>query len=310
MAYGHFVQMPAYREMLKNPIFAGINVGRLEGRAVGNPDLEPERTIKYEMGLQQQMTDFVGVDFNLFYKNIRNLLGTEILSTIDNIQYTRTVNRDYGLVRGATLSLVTRPMGPLLHSSFDVTYSDAQGSSSSSSDVANVVTAGRSGETGEFFLERNIIPLNWDQTLTLNLTATVGEANNWNVGVIAQYASGQPYTPAFLDPEKDFPDNAFDNAERKPAILSLDFTAEKRVNVRGTRLGIRVQVENAFNHLNELTVNSISGRAGQVVRLPVVEADRAQVLDYVGLFTADQADRNPTWYSAPRRILFGIVANF
>ena len=136
VAYGHFVQMPAYNEMLKNPIFSDINVGHLEGRSVGNPDLDPERTIKYEMGLQQQLTSFLGVDVSMFYKNIRNLLGVEILSTLDNIQYTRTVNRDHGLVRGGTIALAVRPVGILLHSSFDVTYSDARGSSSDPAAVA------------------------------------------------------------------------------------------------------------------------------------------------------------------------------
>ncbi len=310
VAYGHFVQMPAYFEMFKNPIFDGINVGRLENRSVGNPDLQPERTIKYEMGLQQQVSEFIGIDINLFYKNIRNLLGTEILGTLDNIQYFRTVNRDYGLVRGGTLSLVTRPVGALLGTSFDITYSDAKGSSSSASDVANVVIAGRSGELGDFFLERNIIPLNWDQTLTANLSAQVGKADNWSVGFISQLATGQPYTPSFLDPNKNFPDNEFLNAARKPVIFTFDLSAEKRFAVRGVRYGVRLQVDNLFNYLNERFVDSISGRADQIVRLPVVQADRDLVNNVVGLFSRSEDDLNPHWYSAPRQIRLGVTINF
>ena len=310
VAYGHFVQMPAYFEMFKNPIFEGINVGRLEGRSVGNPDLQPERTIKYEMGLQQQITDFVGIDINLFYKNIRNLLGTEILGTLDNIQYFRTVNRDYGLIRGGTLSIVTRPVGALLGTSFDVTYSDAKGSSSNSSDVANVVIAGRSGEVGEFFLERNIIPLDWDQTLTANLSAQVGVADNWSLGFISQLATGQPYTPSFLDPNKNFPDNEFLNAGRKPVIFTFDVSAEKRFEIGGVRYGLRFQVDNVFNRLNQRFVDSISGQADQIVRLPVVQADRDFVNDVVGLFSRTQDDTNPHWYSAPRQFRLAITVNF
>ncbi len=310
VAYGHFVQMPAYFEIFKNPVFSDINVGRLEGRSVGNPDLDPERTIKYEMGLQQQLTDFLGLDVNLYYKNIRNLLGTEILGTLDNVLYTRTVNRDYGLVRGGTVSLVTRAIGPLLGAAFDVTYSDARGSSSSSSDVANVVIAGRSGEVGELFLERQVIPLNWDQRLTANLSANFGVARDWSVGFIGQVASGQPYTPTFLDPNKDFPDNEFDNAEKKPSILTLDLNAEKRVKLGSLSYGLRLQINNVFNHLNERTVNSISGRSGQIVRLPVVQQDRDEVINQVRLFTDGQADINPNWYSSPREVLIGLTLNF
>lgn len=310
VAYGHFVQMPAYREMLKNPIFADINVGRLEDRAVGNPDLKPERTIKYEMGLQQQLTEFIGFDVNLFYKNIRNLLGTEILGTLDNVQYFRTVNRDYGLVRGGTFAIATRPMGMLLSSSFDITYSDARGSSSSSSDVASVAIAGRSGEVGEFILERNIIPLNWDQRLTANLAATIGEANDWSVGFVSQLATGQPYTPSFLDPSLDFPDNEFDNGENKPVIFTFDLNAEKRWQVGRASYGLRLQVNNVFNYLNERFVNSVSGRADQIIRLPVVQTDRDRVNDFVGIFSAADDDSRPHWYSTPRQILVGLTMNF
>lgn len=310
VAYGHFVQMPAYLEMFKNPIFSGINIGRLENREVGNPDLQPERTIKYEMGLQQQVTDFVGIDINLFYKNIRNLLGTEILGTLDNVQYFRTVNRDYGLVRGGTISIVTRPVGALLGTSFDITYSDARGSSSNPDDVANVVIAGRSGEQGDFFLERNIVPLNWDQTLTTNLSAQVGVPNNWSVGFISQLATGQPYSPAFLDPNKNFPDNEFLNAARKPVIFTLDISAEKRFQVGPVRYGLRFQVDNVFNYLNERSVDSISGRADQIVRLPVVQADRNLVNNFVGLFTRAEDDINPHWYSTPRQIHLAFTVNF
>ncbi len=310
VAYGHFVQMPAYLEMLKNPVFAEINVGRLENRSVGNPDLEPERTIKYEMGLQQQVTGFLGVDVSLFYKNIRNLLGVEILSTLDNVQYFRTVNRDYGLVRGGTLSIVTRPMGMLLGSAFDLTYSDARGSSSSSSDIASIAIVGRSGEVGEFFIERNIIPLNWDQTWTANLSANIGKANNWSVGFISQLASGQPYTPSFLDPTKEFPDNEFENTGRKPILLTFDLNAEKRFQVGAARYGLRLQVNNLFNVLNERTVDGISGRADQIIRLPVVQQDRDFVNDYVGLFNRTDDDNNPHWFSAPRQILMAVTVNF
>ena len=310
VAYGHFVQMPAYREMFKNPVFETINVGRLEGRAVGNPDLEPERTIKYEMGLQQQLTDFIGIDVNLFYKNIRNLLGAEILGTLDNVQYTRTVNRDYGLVRGGTFSLVTRPIGRLLNSAFDITYSDARGSSSDPDDVANIVIAGRSGEVGDLFLERQVIPLDWDQALTFNLSANIGEPNNWSVGFITQLATGQPYTPDFLDPNLDFPDNEFDNAETKPVFFAFDLTAEKRFRLGRVSYGLRLQVDNLFNYLNERFVDSISGRAGQIIRLPVVQDDRDLVNEFVGLFTREEDDTIPSWYSAPRQVLFAVTVNF
>ena len=183
----------------------------------------------------------------------------------------------------------------------DLTYSDARGSSSSPGDVANIVIAGRSGEVGDLFLERQIIPLNWDQTLTLNATANFGRPDNWSVGFISQLATGQPYTPSFLDPNLDFPDNEFDNALKKPVLFTFDLTAEKRISLGRFSYGLRVQVENVFNYLNELFVNSVSGRSGQIIRLPVVQADRDMVTDYVGLFSRQEADNIPNWYSGTQK---------
>lgn len=310
IAYGHFVQMTAYNEMLKNPIFEEINVGRLEGRDVGNPDLDAERTIKYEMGLQQQLTNFLALDVTLFYKNTRNLLGRERFSTLDNVQYSRRVNRDFGIIRGGSVAFATRPTGMLLSAGVDFTYSNASGSSSSPDDLANLVIAGRSGELGELFIERRLNPLNWDQTLTANLSATVGKAANWSVGFVSQFASGQPYSPTFLDPNKNFPANEFLNAENKPMLFRFDVNAEKRFKIGGAQYGMRLQINNIFNHLNQNTVNSISGNASDIVRLASVQQDRDMVNQFVGLYTQGEEDIFPQWYSTPRQILIALTVNF
>ena len=53
-------------------------------------------------------------------------------------------------------------------------------------------------------------------------------------------------------------------------------------------------------------MNSVSGQADQIVRRLDEEADRNYVINYVGIFTEAEDDVKPTWYSAPRQILFSI----
>ena len=306
VAYGHFTQMPAYSRMFQNPVDERTNQGRLLGTTVGNPNLLPERTVNYEMGLQQQVSEFIGVDINLYYKNVRNLLGLEILATSDGTEYFRTVNRDYGLIKGGTIALVTRPIGFLQTLGFDITYEDARGSSSNPSFIADVIVAGRAGEVGDVVIDRQIIPLNWDQSYTANTYLTVGVRGNWNVGLVGQLATGQPYTPTFISTDKVFPSNFFDNSENKPVILTLDATFDKRIQFAGVNANFRVQINNLINRLNERTVFGTTGRAGQQVRLPFDQVERTFVNNYVGLFTDADADLRPTWYSAPRQILFSL----
>ncbi|TVQ11331.1 MAG: TonB-dependent receptor [Balneolaceae bacterium] len=306
VAYGHFTQMPAYSRLFQNPVDENTNQGRLLGTTVGNPDLLPERTVNYEMGLQQQLSNFIGLDINLYYKNVRNLLGLEILATSDGTEYFRTVNRDYGLIKGGTIALVTRSSGYLQSLGFDITYEDARGSSSNPSFIADVIVAGRAGEVGDVVIDRQIIPLNWDQTLTANTYLTIGVRNNWNIGLVGQLATGQPYTPTFISTDKVFPSNFFDNTENRPVILTLDATFDKQIQIAGLNANFRVQINNLLNRQNERTVYSTSGRAGQQIRLPFDQAELAFVNSYVGLFSNRDADLRPTWYSAPRQILFSL----
>lgn len=306
VAYGHFTQMPAYSQIFQNPVDVNTNQGRLDGTVVGNPDLDPERTIKYEIGLQQQVSSFIGLDLNFYYKNVRNLLGREILNTSDGVQYFRTVNRDYGLIKGGTFALFTKPIGYLRSAGIDLTYQDAQGSSSNPNALADVIIAGRAGEPATAVIERAIIPLDWDQTLSANTYFSVGIPSNWNVGLVGQLATGQPYTPTFLDLTKEFPENFFDNSEQKPVLINLDLTAEKIVTLFEYEVTLKLQANNIINYLNERTVFSASGRASQIIRLPDDQEERSFVNNYVGLFTDMEDNVRPTWYSAPRQILFSI----
>ena len=47
-----------------------------------------------------------------------------------------------------------------------------------------------------------------------------------------------------------------------------------------------------------------------LIRLPVVQADRNRINEFVGLFTRLEDDTIPQWYSSPRQILFALTVNF
>ncbi|MGE5846941.1 MAG: TonB-dependent receptor, partial [Ignavibacteria bacterium] len=70
-SYGHFFQIPPFEYLYYNPEFE-IYSGSLAS-LIGNANLEPEQTVSYEFGLQQQLTEGVVVDATAFYKDIRNL---------------------------------------------------------------------------------------------------------------------------------------------------------------------------------------------------------------------------------------------
>jgi hypothetical protein len=54
----------------------------------------------YEIGLQQVLYSNVVLNLSMYYRDIRNLLGMEIINTYEGFKYARFINRDYGNIRG------------------------------------------------------------------------------------------------------------------------------------------------------------------------------------------------------------------
>ena len=106
-SYGHFYQMPTLRNLYRESYFgAGL------APTVGNPDLKPEKTVLYEFGFQQQFGNLIGMDINLFYKDIRELLALQSIRynspNYGPSNYSIYLNKDYGNAKGLTLSLTKR----------------------------------------------------------------------------------------------------------------------------------------------------------------------------------------------------------
>src|SRR5690606_40298098 len=103
-SYGHFAQMPELRTMYLNPEFeypADV------APTFGNANLRPEKTISYEIGLQQQLTETIAFDVTGYFKDIRDYLTRQQVqySTIpgQNI-FNIYVNRNFVHVKGVTFA--------------------------------------------------------------------------------------------------------------------------------------------------------------------------------------------------------------
>ncbi len=79
-SYGHFFQLPEFQYLYTNPDFK-LSPGGGYG-VFGNADLYPQKTVMYEIGLQQQITQDLGVDATLFYRDVRDWVGTSPLYTM------------------------------------------------------------------------------------------------------------------------------------------------------------------------------------------------------------------------------------
>lgn len=307
VAYGHFFQMPSFATMYSEPLQV-LTPLQLQGQLLGNCTLKPERTIAYEVGLQQGLTDDLAADLTLFYKDFRNQLGIEYITTVDAIGYTRYVNRDYGNVKGFTLALEKLRRG-WFSGGVDYTFQYGEGSASDPTFLQLVQVSSRLGGDPVQFVERQIVPLDWDQRHTLNLTAIFSQPGHWSASIIGTLGSGLPYTPSTVG-QALFPDIEFNNAARKPMRWNIDLKAKKQFRVGNYRFGLFCNIDNLFDHLNQQSVYATSGLASVNAMLPELREIRDERLAQEGVFTPQEIDNRPHYYSPPRHVQLGMEVQF
>jgi outer membrane receptor for ferrienterochelin and colicin len=261
---------------------------------MGNANLKAQSIVAYELGLHYQFFDMIGLEVIGYYKDITNLLGTEIQDTyIKSDRYALYVNRDYGKARGFTISLSKRPTEDHISVSLDYTLQIAEGNASDPNDAFD-----RAQGTPPKQPNIQVVPLNWDQRHTINLSLFYIVPGDFNLGVVAKYESGFPYTPELQSIQ-----TSFENSARIPSKTYVDLQFNKDFMIGGTTLSLFVRVFNLFDTRNEINVYRDTGRAGYTL----VSQYTPQ---YQGPNTLDEFLNKPDYYSEPRRILLGMSYNF
>lgn len=299
VAYGHFFKTPPFEFIFDNSEY---KVSGISGPVVGNPDLKPQKTVAYEIGLQQEVFDNIGLDLTIFYSDFKNLVGLEIVRQIGNFSsYLQRVNIDNGTNRGFTLAV--SKVGGFLSGSLDYTFQVGRGSESDPNNIAIIQTAGAAGGVIED-AEKQLLSLDWDQRHTLNATLA-GNINAWTVSFIGRFSSGQPYTPELLRLDIK---SKFKNTENKPLQHSVDMFIRKNFLLGKRSASLFLRVFNIYDKANELTVFPVTGKAGRDHRFEIEkELDTARL---VNLFTLQDVDIRQDWYSEPRKVELGLSIAF
>ncbi len=292
-SYGHFFQIPDYEYLYMNPRFAvapgGLNT------LMGNANLKPQSTVIYEVGLQHEFLGQIGVDITGFYKDARNLLSTRIYETyVLGDRYARYENRDYGNIKGITFSVNKRPTpSDYITVSFDYTYQIAEGNAS---DPNHAFYNSQADPPKQSNIQ--VVPLDWDQAHTVNLSVSYHNPGIISAGLIGQFQSGLPYTPAIQSLE-----TTFENSGRKPFNYNVDMRVSREFQVGRVALNVFLKIYNLFDRKNELTVYNDTGRAGYSL-----------VSRYLGerqghVNSLDEWLLRPDFYSEPRRVIIGMTIN-
>jgi outer membrane receptor protein involved in Fe transport len=296
ISYGHFFQVPSFQYLYTNPNFRIPLTGNypdLIGSTIGDADLKPQETVMYELGLQQEITDELGVNFTAYYKDIRNLLSVAIHEKNNFKKFAQYINQDYGAVTGFTLSLTKKFIGGI-GATLDYTYQVAQGNASDPNEAYTKAQA-----SPPIQINSQLVPLDWDRRHSLNFTLTAGIPDNYILSAVGQLASGLPYTPSFQNQR-----TGLENSANRPTFFNVDLYLTKYFKLAGINFSAFLKIYNLFDTANELTVFDDTGRAGYTL-----DETRAQSAPR-GVNTIQQYFSRPDFYSAPRQVLVGVSFDF
>jgi len=294
-SYGHFFQIPRFELLYENPDF-DLDQGTGNVGVVGNADLRPEKTVSGELGIQQQLTSNIALDVTGYFRDIRDLAGTradQISLFGGSATYSKLVNSDFAYIRGLVLALNMRESSGW-SGSVDYTFQISKGSASDPRQAQESLAGGALPEI-------QLVPLNWDQSNTLNASVSYN-ARNWGGSAIAQYGSGLPYTPLSLQDISAL----VRNSARKPATWNVDLRSYYRMLLGRHSMTFFLRVENLFDHLNQHTVYDDSGVADKTNQIQT--AKDQNTIEFVN--SIDEWFTNETFYSRPRRIEFGVTYEF
>ncbi len=289
---GLFFQIPALALLYTNPEYE-VNP-QSSSVQFGNPALEPERTLAFEVGLQQGLTDNIGLELTIFSKDVRNLTGQEIDRTPTGDQVVQWINRDFGTIRGFTFSMFDRPGGKVSWT-FDYTLQFAEGTSSDPGEAF-----GRAQSGLEPIL--SLVRLNWDRRHVFNSTVTIKPIEGLSVTMVNRLRSGEPYTTVRGFVRSTRPNNA-----DRPVQFWTDLRAYYAPPFIEQDVQLFLQVQNLWDRANQYAVWATTGSWDESLELEQFRATGAAV---GGLNTLDEYYARPDWVSGPRQVSLGLQYSF
>lgn len=290
---GLFFQVPPLNILYTNNEYE-VNPSD-ESTTFGNPALDPERTLHFEIGLQQGLTESMGIELTLFSKDIRNLTGVEIQRDVVTTNYfVRYINRDVGTSRGVTLSLFQRPVGPISWD-LDYTLQFASGTSSNPNEAFDRFQAGQ-----EDIL--SLVRLDWDRRHVLTNSITFQPGVALAATVINRFQTGTPYTTV-----RDFVTSYIENNGTRPNSFVTDLRVYFRPPFLNHDLSLSLQVDNVFDSRAHTGVYSDTGRSDESVTMELFRRSGTQV---GGVNSLDEYYIEQWRFSSPRRVIFGLNYQF
>ncbi|MBK6878604.1 MAG: TonB-dependent receptor [Ignavibacteria bacterium] len=319
-SYGHFSKRP-------KPQFVYAKLDPQSAKSTfqkfGNPNLNPETTVAYELGIRNQFTNDDVFTVTAYYKNIYDYVTTRSIllnsGRFIGKSFITYFNQDYARLRGVEVEYRKR-IGSWFNGKFNFTYSVATGKSSSA-DQGFLVAARNAQETiTEYFLSWDK-PLQASANLYFNIEKGKGIfgfgrniLDDISIKSRLFFQSGKRYTEQLRvgTLENGRPEYEADidnvNGEVGESWFWVDLDFDKYFYFSNLQFIVSLSITNLFDTKNSTIINPVTGKAYEY-------GDPTPNFYNDPLYPDLQAPINPypydpARYLTPRQIKFGVSLKF
>jgi outer membrane receptor protein involved in Fe transport len=319
--YGHSMRLPHPRF-----VYAGLDPtyqDRSFLSSLGNPDLDPEVNVSYEIGLKSKITRDIGLTITAFNNNRFDYIVSRRVIVTDQTGRPTTknfyINQDYANIYGVELGLNIR-VGRYLSTFSNFAYQVARGKSNSARESAlQIEQNGQVALTSEQFLAFDR-PWNINLGIIFTPDSTLpifgADLTGFSAFLSYRFTSGFRYTPQRLTQTnelgrpiyEEIVDQYLQGKASPWNNLDLKLSYNLPFGLKqGKGISISMEIRNITNAKNAQIINAVTGRAYEYGDdVPITWRDPR----YNGPQEEGVDPRNPARYLAPRQILYGLEFRF
>lgn len=304
-----------------------------------SPDLRPEKSINYQFGFKQRVSQTSALTLTAFYRELKDNFQETRINFAYPFTYSSYTNRDFGTIKGFTASYDLRRTNNI-SASVAYTLQFANGTGSSATSANNLIDVSQSN------LLRIPLPFDYDQRHTIVATVDYryGAGADYNgpaslkglleelgANLIFRAGSGTPYSRISADVVQDFVrsgDTRFRrlvgeiNGSRLPWEFNLDLRLDKNIklttsdnegNARASYLNVYLLIQNVLDTKRVAAVYPATGSpdddgylaSNQAQAAIAVKTDPQAYVDMYNIRINDPAN-----FRLPRVIRLGAIYNF
>lgn len=242
--YGHYFQIPAFDDMYCTNDTGVIRLAILRGNTqVGNINLKPQKTVMYELGIENQLTDVFAVGFTAFFKDVYDLTQLREVPAIP-LSYYMFFNVDYGSIKGFELNIQKR-MSDMWAFGINYTLQLAKGTAASATewyydhyhwDIDVPVI-----DYWLDFDERHTLNANFDLAFPQDFFFVL--LQEFSSSFVFSYHSGHPYTPFDLRGNR----LGDENSARMTGFWNVNWNFSRQISIGPLNMILNGMIFNLFD---------------------------------------------------------------